>query len=40
MGYAEKLKDLETTDLNNGRLYTGDIAYMDKENFIMLREEK
>ena len=40
MGYAEKLKDLKLPDLNNGRLYTGDIAYMDKEKFYYVEGRK
>ncbi len=40
MGYAEKLKDLNLPDLNNGRLYTGDIAYMDKDKFYYVEGRK
>lgn len=33
MGYAECQKDLSVSDLNNGLLNTGDIAYRDEDNF-------
>jgi len=33
LGYAKNLKDLRNGDINKKILYTGDIAYRDKDNF-------
>ena len=33
LGYAEKISDLNLGDLNKGKLYTGDLAFKDKEGF-------
>ncbi len=36
MGYSENYKDLNFEDINNGTLYTGDIAKKDKEGFYFI----
>lgn len=33
LGYAKNLKDLRSGDINKKSLFTGDIAYKDKDNF-------
>lgn len=33
LGYAKNFKDLRNGDINNKILYTGDIAYKDKQNY-------
>ena len=33
LGYAEKISDLNLGDLNKGKLFTGDLAFKDKEGF-------
>ena len=33
LGYAKSFNDLNLPDVNNGFLYTGDIAYKDQEGF-------
>ena len=36
LGYAKNVKDLNLPDTNNGILYTGDLAYKDKEGFYFI----
>ena len=36
MGYSNNLKDLKKNDENINTLFTGDIAYFDKENFFYI----
>ena len=36
LGYAKNTKDLNLPDMNNGILYTGDLAYKDKEGFYFI----
>ena len=36
MGYSKNLKDLEKGDENKSILYTGDIAFKDKDNFFYI----
>jgi long-chain acyl-CoA synthetase len=36
LGYAYKNKDLKIGDNNNGKLFTGDLGYKDKENFYFI----
>ena len=33
LGYANSVNDLKKGDENKGKLYTGDLAYKDNENF-------
>lgn len=40
MGYAEDINDLIKGDENRGILYTGDLAYMDEEQYIYLNGRK
>ena len=39
MGYCENIKDLQKPNLNKGKLYTGDIGYIDNEVFFIFLEE-
>ena len=36
LGYAKNINDLNLPDMNNGILYTGDLAYKDKEGFYFI----
>ena len=36
LGYAKNVNDLNLPDTNNGILYTGDLAYKDKEGFYFI----
>ena len=36
LGYAKNINDLNLPDLNNGILYTGDLAFRDKEGFYFI----
>ena len=36
MGYCENIKDLQKPNLNKGKLYTGDIGYIDNEGFFYI----
>ena len=36
LGYAYKNEDLKIGDNNNGKLFTGDLGYKDKENFYFI----
>ena len=36
MGYASSYRDLELGDLNNGKLYTGDLAEFDNDNYFYI----
>lgn len=33
LGYAKNLEDLKKNDINKGKLFTGDLAYKDKDGF-------
>ena len=36
LGYANNFKDLKKGDINKGKLFTGDIAYKDKDNYYFI----
>lgn len=36
LGYAESAEDFSKEDLNNGKLFTGDLAYKDNDNFFYI----
>lgn len=36
LGYANNFNDLKKGDINKGKLFTGDIAYKDKDNFYFI----
>ena len=40
MGYASSYKDLSLGDLNNGKLYTGDLAEFDKDRYFYITGRK
>ena len=40
MGYANNSKDLEKNSVNNGKLFTGDIARRDKDNVYYIEGRK
>jgi long-subunit acyl-CoA synthetase (AMP-forming) len=40
LGYAKNLKDLRKGDINKGKLFTGDLAYIDNDNYYFIRGRK
>ena len=40
LGYADSVNDLKKGDENKGKLYTGDLAYKDNENFYYISGRK
>ena len=36
LGYANNLRDLKKGDINKGKLFTGDLAYQDKDNYVYI----
>jgi len=40
LGYARNLKDLNKGDINKGKLFTGDLAYKDNENYYYISGRK
>ena len=40
LGYAKVLKDLRNGDINKGKLFTGDLAYKDDENYFYITGRK
>ena len=36
LGYANSIKDLKKGDLNNGKLFTGDLGFKDKQGFYFI----
>ena len=40
LGYARNLKDLSKGDINKGKLFTGDLAYKDNDNYFYIAGRK
>ena len=36
LGYASNLRDLSKGDINKGKLFTGDLAYKDQDNYVYI----